>query len=258
MRIILRSQTFLVVVWASVLLAGCTTLTYRSIQDEFNKAVEADNVRTVEALGALTSSDAEHRYEDIAAKLDDRYISGLDDRFKPNAHALRAVAQWRSGRPQAARETALAGLKLSNVASSPRDRMVLAMIPAVVIDEELVAKFKAAGRSVSEADYNATYVKDFATAAAMLKEAAAHVDPATPETIVFYVHLQRWRVLQNWRVVISGIDGGRLSGADARDRAHADAKVRLGQDLIVEIKSEEQLVPADSPIRKAMEAIVLH
>lgn len=176
----------------------------------------------------------------------------------PNAHALRAVAQWRSGKLRAARETALAGLQLPNLANSPRDRLALAMIPAVIIDEELVSQFKAAGRSVSAADYQTTYAKDFATAAAMLKEATATVEPATPETVIFYVHLQRWRVLQNWRVVISGIDGGRPSGADARDRAHAEARETLGQDLLAEIKSEEQLVPADSPIRKAMEAIALH
>jgi hypothetical protein len=65
-------------------------------------------------------------------------------------------------------------------------------------------------------------------------------------------------VLQNWRVVISRIDGGRPSGAEARDRAQVDAKARLGQDLLAEIRGEEQLVPSDSPIRKAMGATALH
>jgi hypothetical protein len=258
MRLTLRQVTFLVVLWAGAVLTGCTTLDYRAIQDQFNKAVAADNVMTVEALGALTSSDAGQRYEDIDRKLDDRTISNLDDRIKPNAFALRAVSQWRCGKLHAARETAIAGLKLPNVTASPRDRLVLAMIPALVIDEELIAKFKAAGRSVSEVDYNSTYSKDFATAAAMLKESTVSVDPTTPEAIVFYVRMQRWRVLQNWRVVISRIDGGRLSGAEARDRAYVDAKTRLGQELLAEVKSEEQLVPLDSPIRKAMEAIALH
>ena len=75
MHTALRLRTFLVVAWASALLAACTTLDYRSIQDEFNKAVEADNVQTVDALGALTSSNAKPRYEDIEAKLNDKYIN---------------------------------------------------------------------------------------------------------------------------------------------------------------------------------------
>jgi hypothetical protein len=257
MRITIRRQTFLVILCASILLAGCATFNYRGVQDEFKQAVAADNVQTVKTPGTLPSSDAGRRYEDIAAKLDDEHIATLDDRLKPNAYALRAVAQWRSEKLHEARETALKGLKLPNVANCPRDHMVLKMIPALVIDAELVAKFKAAGSNVSEADYSATYSRDFATAAAMLKEAVAHVDPATPETIVSFVHLQRWRVLQNWRVVISGIGDAPPRGAEARARAQADAKSRLGQELVAEIRSEEQLVPADSGIRKAMEAIAL-
>jgi hypothetical protein len=72
-----------------------------------------------------------------------------------------------------------------------------------------------------------------------------------------YVHLQRWRVLQNWSVVISMIDGGAPSGAEARRRAREEAKSLLGADLIVEISAEQSLAPANHPIRKAMEAIAL-
>jgi hypothetical protein len=133
--------------------------------------------------------------------------------------------------------------------------MVLKMLPPVLIDAELGWKFTEAGRSVSEADYNETYAKHFATAAAMLKEAAVLAEPVTPESIVSYIHLQRWRVLLNWYVVISRIDSGQPSGADARNRARADAKAQLGQDLNAEINGEEQLVPADSPIRKTMETL---
>lgn len=258
MRIRATLWAALLVFFSVIILSGCSALDYRSVQDEFNRAVSADNVQTIEALGIVTSSGAVRYYADVDRKLDDGYIAQLDDGLKPNAYALRAVSQWRCFKLGPARETALTGLKLPNIASSPRDRMVLLMIPALVIDEELVSKFKAAGRNVNEADYMAMYPKDYANAAAMLREAAADISPATPEGIVFYIHMQRWRVLQNWRVVISGIDGGRLSGADARDRAYGDAKARLGQDLLNEIKGEEQVVPPENPIRRAMEAIKRH
>jgi hypothetical protein len=89
---------------------------------------------------------------------------------------------------------------LPNVANSPRDQIVLMMIPALVIDQQLVSKFKDDGGTVSEADYRDTYPKDFATALGMLKDAANKVQPGTPDSIIFYVHLQPWRVLRNWSV----------------------------------------------------------
>lgn len=254
-----RVRPVALVLCAGLLLTGCTTFEYRKVQEQFNKAVQADSVSATDIpLGAPTTGDAKSGYQEVISDLTKEPIDKLDDRLKPNAYAILAVAQWRTGALNAARDTAITGLKLPNVDSSPRDRMVLAMIPGVVIDQELVTKFDAANRDVSEADYNATYPRDFATAATTLKQAYTDVLPATPQSIVFYVHMQRWRTLQNWRVIISRIDGGRLSGADARERARVDAKQRLGQDLVVEIAAEEASVPANDPIRKAMAAVALH
>jgi hypothetical protein len=129
------------------------------------------------------------------------------------------------------------------------------MIPALVIDAELVTKFKAAGRQVSEAEYHAIYPADFGTAAGALANALSVMHPGTPESVIYYVHLQRWRVLQNWRVVISRIEPEAVNGAEARDRAHADAQRRLGQALVAEIAAEEHAVPVDTPLRKAMHAM---
>jgi hypothetical protein len=257
------SRGVLLFLCAALLLSGCfETLNYRHIQDDFNAAVAADNevstVPTADPVGVLTSGDAQQRYQEIAARLSDKDIDRLDKRLQPNAYALRAVAQWRCGKLIEARNSATKGLALDNVANSPRDQMVLKIIPALVIDKELVAKFRAAGRAVNEATYNITYPKDFATAAQILKDATNAAQPATPDAVIFYVHLQRWRVLQNWRVVISMIDGGAPRGAEARTRAQDGAKTLLGgQSLLTEISSEEALVPANDPIRKAMEALAL-
>lgn len=242
-----------VLLWMTLLLVACSTLSYRDIQRDFNAAVEADNIRSVEALGALTSSGAEQLYEGIRLRLTDGEISRLDDRLKPNAYAIRAVAEWRTGKLAEARGTAIAGLKLSNVAGSPRDQMVLEMIPALVIDEELVSRFRRAGMTVSKLEYDARYASDFATAASTLKDVGDAVLPSTPEAILYYVSLQRWRILQNWRVVISKIQ----EGPEAREAAREDAGRRLGVPLLEEIKRIEESVPAGEPIRKAMEALAL-
>jgi hypothetical protein len=83
-----------------VVLTGCatastvgSTLDYREVQRDFNSAVQADNVRTAEGLGALTSTNAEQLYEDVRIRLTDEQISRLDERLRPNAYALRAVSE---------------------------------------------------------------------------------------------------------------------------------------------------------------------
>lgn len=260
MRIASRRQTLLVILFAGVFLAGCQTVRrtfdYREVHNEWNQAVAADNMESLKTPGSSTSGDAARGYENVAAKLDDQHISQLDDRLKPNAYALRAMAQWRLGRLHEARETALKGLNLPNVADSPRDRLVLKIVPALVIDAELVAKFQAAGGNVTEAEYNAVYSRDFGTAARMLKEAVANVDPATPDSIIAFVHAQRWRVLQNWKIVISRTGEPPPRDAEVRARARAAARSLLGQELNEEISGEERLVPAESDLRMALTAMV--
>jgi hypothetical protein len=243
----------LVIAWAIVITSGCATLDYRNIQRDFNTAVMADNVRTAEALGALTSSGADRLYEDIRAKLTGERIAGLDERLRPNAYAIRAVAEWRSGRLAEARDTALTGLKLPNVAGSPRDEMVLGMIPALVIDEELVNQFRRDRGDFSKKLYDERYARDFATAAVTMARVSDKVRPATSESILYYVALQRWRILQNWRIVIAAIK----DGADARQDALQDAASRLGTPLVEEIQRIEDLVPPGEPIRKVMETLRL-
>ena len=236
---------------AVLALAACASVDYRDVQRDFNAAVLADNVRSVDALGALAGSDAERLYGDVRARLTDERIRALDARLRPNAHALRAVAEWRTGQLAEARATAQAGLRLPEVEASPRDAMVLEMIPALVIDEELVTRFRRAERRVTREDYE-RYAADFAVAAAALQRAAGRARPATPDTIVSYLHLQRWRVLQNWKIVLS-----HLAGADALDAALKDAERRLGASLDAEIARELSFVPETEPLRRTMDALRL-
>ena len=128
------------------------------------------------------------------------------------------------------------------------------MIPALVIDAQLVTAFRNGGSKLSKQTYDNQYAANFATAADAMKGVTATLSSATPDSIVHYAHLQRWRILEDWHIVISKIE----DGAPARQAAREDAKQRLGGvDLEAEIKAEEQLIPADDPLRKSIEALRL-
>ena len=108
-----------------VLLIGCVTINHSKIQDQFNAAVRADSVSVEDVpLGAPPTDDAKAAYGQIITELSDEKIAKLDDRLKPNAYAMRAVAEWRTGALTKARDTAIKGRALPNVDRSPRDRAV--------------------------------------------------------------------------------------------------------------------------------------
>lgn len=255
MRRLSRSTLSVGFALAVATLASCATLEYRKVQDNFNAAVSADNVQSLDSLGALTSTDSEQRYAQIQAQLTDEYIQNLDARLQPNAYAIRAVSQWRCGMLKEARDSALAGQNRTNIASSPRDQMVLKMVPALVIDEQLVSKYKLAHESLTEADYTSTYPADFVTALKVLQGALDTAPAGTPESVKYYVHLQRFRVLVNWWIVISGIERSAPNGGDARERARADAQQRLGMTLEAAMRAERDAVPQGQPLRNAIDAI---
>ena len=163
------------------------------------------------------------------------------------------MSEWRLGKLEDARKTAATGLQLTNIGQSPRDEMVLRMIPALVIDEQLVGQFRAAGSAISKQTYDASYAKDYATAANVMGRVMSGVKPSMPETTMYYAAMQRWRILQNWRIVISKIQ----DGADAREAARDDAANALEAPLADEIKRMEDLVPPGDPLRKLMEALAL-
>jgi hypothetical protein len=77
------------------------------------------------------------------------------------------------------------------------------------------------------------------------REVAANVRPSTPDPIFSYVYFQRWRVLQNWSIVIGKIQGD----AEARQAARARAGKRLATRLGDEAKRMEDVIPAGEPIR---------
>jgi len=65
------------------------------------------------------------------------------------------------------------------------------------------------------------------------------------KAILSCAYFRRWRVLQNWSIVIGKIQGE----PEAREAARADAARRLATRLADETERMEDVIPAGEPIR---------
>lgn len=183
-------------------LSGCSTLSYRSLQSQFEDAVRADNER-------LPFTNASERYRAIAEELTPEFIARLDPTLRPNAWTLRAIAQWRSDDLAAALTSANLGLNeiARQSAAAPhathsRDSVILTMLPGLVEDTRLRNQFNQHGAE-DVAGHYPDYSSRFRTALRALSEARAKCNAATPPEVIAYWNYQCWRLLENWLFIIS-------------------------------------------------------
>ena len=220
--------------------SACTTLDYRSVQGEFADAVAADNALSVSPLGGNA---ADGLYRSIHTELTDAYIAGLDARLQSNAWLLRAVSAWRLGEFSDARTSAATGVgKLSDAQKGSRDHVMLAMLDGLIIDSDLLTKFRALDKKVTLDIYQSTFSPDFDTALKALDAGFKEAGPATPSEMGWYYHYHRWRLLQNWRTVVN-----RINDQD-KSTAKADAEGKVGQDLRQAMDQEKKEIPANHPL----------
>jgi hypothetical protein len=71
-----------------------------------------------------------------------------------------------------------------------------------------------------------------------------------PEDVGYCARFQRWRLLQQWRIIIASIQ----NDADL-ESALASAKNVVGLELKDAAEQERKHVPAGHPLRVAMEAL---
>ena len=228
--------------------SACTTLEYRNVQGEFVDAVVADNAWSVSPLGGNA---AEGLYTSIHAELTDAYIAGLDARLQPNAWLLRAVSAWRLGNFKDAHTSAAKGVgKLSDTQKGSRDHVMLVMLDGLIIDSDLLAKFRDIDKQVTLDVYQSTFSPDFDTALKALDNGFKQRGPATPPEVGWYYHYHRWRLLQNWRTVVNSIND------QDRATARADAEDKVGQDLrqAMDQEKEEEKIPGNHPLHLLIDA----
>ncbi len=252
-------QIFVLILIATLVGSCASTFTYRDIQKDFNNAVQAENIPDPSAIGSITSTPLAG-YEDVLKRLDDKYIQSLDPRLKMNAYTMKAVAQWRTGKLSEAKQTADTGLALTNVPTSPRDRMVLLIIRPLVNEQDLRTRYGQLPqpKRISQTEYQKIYAKDFPDIAAALKNAAAQATPDTPESILYYVYFQRWRVLQDWNTVINHLWDGKKFGSKDSTQIQDAARIDAAKALYVEnfqkaIVDQEEMIPNGYWLRNYME-----
>jgi len=136
-----------------VLLAGCRTLDYRHVQSDFDHAVVEEMQRS--------ASPFIDWYRNVSDTLTPEYISKLDPKLRPNAWMLKSVSQWRSSDLTAARGSAKQGLGEANLIQGSRDDVVLTMIPALVVDSELMMDFRQRSGAIPGTNYQSTFGEGF-------------------------------------------------------------------------------------------------
>jgi hypothetical protein len=222
--------------------SACTTLDYRSVQGEFVDAVAADNTLSVSPLGG---NEAQGLYRSIHATLTDEYIGKLDARLQANAWLLRAVSAWRLGDFSDARNSAAKGVeKLPDAQRGSRDHVMLAMLDGLIIDSDLLAKYRALEKKVTLDDYRSIFSPDFETGLKALDNGFKQAGPATPPEVGWYYHYHRWRLIQNWRDVVN-----RINDQD-KPTATADAESKVGGNLGEAAKAEKKMIPANHPLHQ--------
>jgi hypothetical protein len=227
-RLTLRRSFSLLAFGLALLAASCPrTLAYRAVQDDFETAVLTDGV-------GLDPGE-------VAASLDDERIARLEPELRSNAWLVRAYAEWRDGALDAAEASAKRGVSAGPVPGS-RDDVLLLLLPALLVDSQVMADWKARSRSPTLAEYRAGPARDMATALLVVTDARGRFGPSTPEETEHYVAYQEWRLLQNWREIISHLPTPAARNT-ARDEARHD-----GRSLREAAAAARGAIPPTSPL----------
>lgn len=238
---------------------GCSTVSYRTIQNRFETAVRNDN-----AQATMPFTDSTIPYRQIASDLTTHFIARLDPRLRPNAWTLRAVSHWRAGDFGPAVYSALEGqaeiarqIQRSPLLEHGRDSILLTMLPGLVEDSRLRQRFSEHGAPDVAAHYDA-YDAGFRAAVRALAEARSKVATPTPSEVVAYWNFQCWRVLQNWSFVLSHLPIETASDAYREtdtflSLALAEAGLSGAADLHSAITAAEGALPASHPYRQLVD-----
>ena len=105
--------------------------------------------------------------------------------------------------------------------------MLLTMVPGVVSFAEMEYAW---AKTAITPDQHARFLTHLKTALRELDKARSAVTPATPSSAGYYLHFQRWRILQTWRSVINSIkvEGGGEPERVARNNAEQEVTDFLG------------------------------
>jgi hypothetical protein len=231
----------------SLVLCGCRTIDYRSIQSEFEVAAQGDNYTSATTF-TESSVFTDPGYEAVLKKLNADYIERLDEKLRPNAWMLKAISEWRVGKLEEAHVSATQGLAAHPIEYS-RDKIILTLLPALLIDSEIYKNWLNSGKSFSSEEYAAAK-RDFVLALNFIADAESEFGPATPESAKYYCYYQEWRLIQNWWQVII------RQPSDTQSQLRDEAKTHLsGKTPVDAAKEAKDKIPSNHQLRLLIEAI---
>jgi hypothetical protein len=244
----LVANATLLLAFALVTLGCQSTFQYRAIQSDFIQAVRIDNEASVDPLSAST---AEASYASIAADLTNERIGKLDEKLRGNAWVIRGYSEWRAGLYKDAIASAERGTR--ETVLGPRDQILLELLPALATDSETRSKWLEMGREITGSDDYEDFQTRFKNVYAQIGVAEASVGPSTSPSTKYYVAYHRWRILNNWRMVIASVDKqDPLSTAQANARSQAEAVV--GGDLELAADKARDAIPTPHSLRQLIKS----
>lgn len=213
------------------------------MQTEFDQAFHTDRLYT----GRISA--APSGYQTVIRSLSTAGISKLEPRLRPTAWMMRAVSEWRTGQFINADSSSASGLAADPPPHS-REQVLLTMIPALVIDSEIISTWKAAGMAYTPAQY-AAVESSYLKALRPLDAAQSIIDSTTPESVRYFYAYHKWRILFNWETILISLSGDKaaVDQAISNIRPHFD-----GHDLLDVADAVRQTVPAGDPLRVIMDA----
>jgi hypothetical protein len=247
-------KTVLLALTASVLWA-CATLDYRSVQDDFNEAVQLDtgiysselgDTRNAISLGQPITAG----YDRVVTALTEDYIGKLDPRLQPNAYILRAFSYWRLGDYEAA----LNASDRVSTSGGTRDHLLSIALKGMIAEGERWDQFKAnddkvcadSAASCDPANAYDEFAADYVTSLSKLDKARDARTALTPQSILHYIALQRWRIIAHWRYITLSLDN---YDSELARRKLKEAKAALGdigfKDAMTEAAKQ---IPDSSPL----------
>jgi len=233
--------------FACLLLAACSeispALDFRRVQTEFDQAFHTDRLYT----GRISA--APSGYQSVISSLSQAGIAKLEPKQRPTAWMMRAVSEWRTGQFSNANTSSASGLAAAPQPHS-REKILLTMVPALVLDSEIITAWKAAGMAYTAEQY-AAVESAYLKALQSLDAAQAGIDKTTPESVQYFYSYHKWRMLFNWETIVVSLTGGKA----VVDQASSSIRARFdGHDLLDVADAVRQTVPSGEPLRVIMDA----
>lgn len=240
-------RQYRLLVLTCLLLGACSEISplldFQRVQTVFNQAFNTDRLYT----GRISA--APSGYNVVIRSLPTSGIAKLDPQSRSTAWMMRAIAEWRTGSFDNANASSASGLAAAPPPHS-REQVLLTMIPALVIDSQNIAAWKAAGMACTAEQY-AGVESSYLRAMKSLDAAQSVIDSTTPESVRSFHAYHKWRMLFNWETIIDNLSGGSavVDQATRSIRTHFD-----GHDLLDLADAVRQTVPATDPFRIIMDA----